>query len=465
MAKESQVVKSGMWYVVSNFVLRGISFITTPIFARLLTKREYGDFSNFSSWIAILTVFITLNMESTIISAQRDYKGREKQYEKSVLSLGLIVGFVFIIITNLIPTYFENIFSMKIGYINMMYLYILGMMFVNYFLVAERFKFEYKKTVFLSAFISITSSILSILLVYFMSDKLTGRILGYIIPAILVGIIFFFLVFVNNIKIDVNIWKYALPICLPFIPHLLSLNVLNSVDRIMITNYCGSEKTAIYSMAYTCGNVITILVSALNNAYSPWLAKKLTEKDYTSIKKYSILYFMFFLIFAIGIMLITPELLLILGGKAYAESKYVMIPIAVGCVCQFAYCMYVNVEQYDKKTYGMAVASISAALLNFVLNFIFIPKFGYIAAAYTTLLGYLWLLFVHVAFVYIIKRAYVYNTKAILIMILGTVAFSIVLNYLYHSNLLRWIIICLLMITLVIACFKNKAKLLELIRR
>ena len=48
-----------------------------------------------------------------------------------------------------------------------------------------------------------------------------------------------------------------------------------------------------------------------------------------------------------------------------------MPPVAAGCLLQFVYCMYVNIEQYEKKTVGMAMASVVAAGLNFVLNFIF----------------------------------------------------------------------------------------------
>ena len=69
-----------------------------------------------------------------------------------------------------------------------------------------------------------------------------------------------------------------------------------------------------------------------------------------------------------GIMLIVPEFLLIMGGQSYIEAIYVMPPVAFGCVCQFIYTMHVNIEQFKKKTVGMAIASISAAGLNYLLN-------------------------------------------------------------------------------------------------
>ena len=43
-------LKAGFWYVISNFLVKGIAFITTPIFARMMSAENYGEFSNFASW-------------------------------------------------------------------------------------------------------------------------------------------------------------------------------------------------------------------------------------------------------------------------------------------------------------------------------------------------------------------------------------------------------------------------------
>ena len=39
-----KALKSGVWYTLSNFLINGAAFITTPFFARLLTKTEYGEY-------------------------------------------------------------------------------------------------------------------------------------------------------------------------------------------------------------------------------------------------------------------------------------------------------------------------------------------------------------------------------------------------------------------------------------
>ena len=57
-------------------------------------------------------------------------------------------------------------------------------------------------------------------------------------------------------------------------------------------------------------------------------------------------------------------------------------------IMRFLYNLFANIEYYYGKTKYVAVASLGAAVTNFVLNYIFIPKFGYYVAGYTTLISY-----------------------------------------------------------------------------
>ena len=68
------VLKAGIWYTVSNFVFRGMAFITTPVFTRLLTKGEYGDFSNFASWMSILVIITSCDLQTSIIRSKLEFE-------------------------------------------------------------------------------------------------------------------------------------------------------------------------------------------------------------------------------------------------------------------------------------------------------------------------------------------------------------------------------------------------------
>lgn len=87
--------------------------------------------------------------------------------------------------------------------------------------------------------------------------------------------------------------------------------------------------------------------------------------------------------------MVGPEVVKLLASSAYWDGIKIIPPIVLSNFVIFAYTLYVNTEHYYKKTKGITVNTVVAAIVNIVLNFLFIPKFGYVAAAYTTLASYL----------------------------------------------------------------------------
>ena len=461
---DRKALKSGIWYTVSNFLVKGIGFITTPIFARLLSQAEYGQYSNFLSWQNIFMILITLTLEASIVSAQYDFREKVDEYILSMLILSTVsvcVWFCFFV-------FFENraldVLGLEAIYVKLLLLYLLFVPAVNLFQARERVRFRYKISVILSLILSVGASFLAVVLVFVMKDRLYGRIVGQLLPAILIGGCLYIYFGVKGKHISLSYWGYALKICLPYVPHLLSLTVLNSTDRIMIKRWCGDENAALYSLAYTCGAMVTVLFSSINSAYAPWLAERLSVDDYVGIRRTSRYYIYGGISLAIGIMLLAPEALLILGGNRYLEAKYVIPPVFMGCVCQFFYTMFVNVEQIKKRTIGMAFASISAALLNYLLNWMLIPRIGYLAAAYTTLVGYLWLLLVHMVLVRQMGMSKIYDCKCILLLVILGCILTVGINFLYHYNVLRGFIIIVYLLVSIGIIYKQRKNFIRIIK-
>ena len=80
--------KASIWFLICAFLQKGISVLTTPIFTRLLTAAEYGQFNVFNSWLSILQIFISLNL-SFGVYAQGLVKFSEDRYVFSSSMQGL----------------------------------------------------------------------------------------------------------------------------------------------------------------------------------------------------------------------------------------------------------------------------------------------------------------------------------------------------------------------------------------
>lgn len=450
----NMTIASGIWYTFCNFISSSIGFLTTPIFARLLTTAEYGEFSNIQTWMMILLYIFSLNLDATLLRASYEKRDDIDAYVLSMLALAVLSTLICGVLLFLGQEYWCNMFGIELPYLLCIFAYLLFQPSISLFQAHKRFQFQYKAASFSMMFVSIGSSVLSVLFVLNWADKLWGRVIGYLLPiCIMAGGLWVYYIYKGR-RIYLSYWKYAIPIAIPYIPHVLSLCLLNNMDKVMIRQMRGAEEVGLYSIACTCGIILTILASSINSAFAPWLADRMNKKEYDSIYKMSYPYVLAFSALVVGIVFISPEILYILGGEEYMEAVYVIPPIAVSCLVQYAYCMYVNVEQFLKKTMTMALATSIAALSNFCLNLFFINSFGYVAAAYTTLISYLILLIIHMYFVKKIGYAKVYNNKKIVGVVFITILIVMIQNMLLGLLTVRYIVLCIYILILGVCLLK-----------
>lgn len=462
--KNNKTLKASFWYLASSVFMKGLGFLTIPIFSRIMTKAEFGYYNNFTAWLSLLTIIVTLSLNASLVRARFDYEDDIFSFISSNLLLGSASTVLFGCLFWLCKDSVSEIFSLDFVYIAIMFLSMLVMPSYNMFQQVQRFRYKYRLVVALTVGTGVTSILLSLFLMYTMPDRLMARVIGAQAPTVVLAAVLYVYFLMKGRKLRLEHIKYSLAICLPYMVHLLAGTVLNSSDRVMITNTCGAESTALYGMAYNIAMIVNILWDSLNSAYSPWLGEMLNVKNYDAVKKYSYGYISFFVFCLLGVVLIAPETLYVLGGMDYIEAKYVIPPVMYGYLLLFLYSMYVNIEQFEKKTSGMAVATVFAALLNIGLNFILLPVFGYLAAAYTTIIGYAFLFIFHFLLVRKMGFTKVYDTKFILSVIIICCLGMLVSLWLYDHTLIRYILLLLYAAGTVILAIKNRDYLKKLIK-
>ena len=78
--------KAAVAFTFSSLTLKGIAFLTTPIFTRMMSSAQYGIISKYNSWNLILEVFALLGLTSAGVfnSGLNDYRDSRDQYISSV---------------------------------------------------------------------------------------------------------------------------------------------------------------------------------------------------------------------------------------------------------------------------------------------------------------------------------------------------------------------------------------------
>lgn len=457
-------IKATLWFFICSVLQRGISVITTPIFTRLLNTAEYGQFSVFNSWLSIIQIIVTFQLTSGVYTMGIvKFKEEEKVFTSSLQGLNLILCLTWTVIYIAFRGFWNRLFSLTTVQMLAMLLMIWSSTTFTFWMTTQRNQFRYHKLVLVTLLVSVAKPVVGILFVMNAQDKVTARILGLALVEVAAYSGFFVAQMLRGKKFySGTYWKYAILFNIPLIPHYLSNSILGSSDRIMIQNMVGVSEAGIYSLAYSISQIMQLVNDSLNKTMSPWLYQKIREKDYKSMSK--VVYPSLVLIAAANLALIAiaPEIVAIFAPPEYSEAIYVIPPVAMSLFATYLYLCFAPFEFYFEKRIWTTIGTLTSAVANIVLNYIFIQLCGYQAAGYTTLVCYLLNAVMHYFFMRKVCKVYLedirpYDPKALILIAAVFMGVGFLYIPLYSNMAARYSFTAVLLLALII----NRKKLIS----
>lgn len=185
-----KAAKASIGYTVGNILIKGINFISLPIFVRVMTTEEFGVYNVFLSYDAILFVIIGFAMHSCIRNANQDFKGRINEFVSSITLLYIFNLLSLCIISILFGAYLTNLLGVGQYVLIMLVCFSFGSAVIALYNNYLALEYSYKKYLIVAATNSIGNILISFLLMFtfFRSDKAYGRIVGVTIVAFIVGV-------------------------------------------------------------------------------------------------------------------------------------------------------------------------------------------------------------------------------------------------------------------------------------
>lgn len=383
-------VRASFWFLICAFVQRGLSVLTTPIFTRLLTPQEYGQFSVFNSWLNVVTILVSLNLYAGVYMQGLVKFDREQATFSSsmqgltvVLASGWTAGYL------LFRTQVNQLLGLPTVQVLAMLVIIWAGAAFNFWSVAQRAAYRYRRLVAMTLLVTVSQPVVGIWLVVHAQDKVTARIVGLALVQLIAYVGFFFIQMRRGRRFfSARFWKYAICFNVPLLPHFLSQAVLFSSDRIMIDKMLGAGVAGIYTLASAISMLTTLFNDVLLQTLEPWMYRKIKAGRAGDISRVALPALGMIAAINIGFIAFAPELVAIFAPAAYLQAIWVMPPITMSVFFAFLYNFFVVFELYYEKTLFVTVATIAGAGLNLGLNFWLIPRLGFYAAGYTTLICY-----------------------------------------------------------------------------
>lgn len=447
--------------ILSVGVLSIINFISIPIFTRLLGVNQFGEYTIYYTWVTFFACSISLQIESTLGVARHNF-GEEsfKKYASSVTLLSIICAICIAITVITLNSHVYKFIS-NTNYLVLMLVNASGIAMVN--LTANYLIFDKKAEIrfLLNSSISVLSTVASIyLILYANTEKYISRGIGGAISYAIISVICIILVIKSGRTFfNAKYWKFAIMTGAPVILHMLSQNILNQSNKIMM-DYIGLSKTEIGIFGFICSltAIVNVLLSALNTTWVPYLYDELHKGNTEKIKSMTGNYIFLFTSVCVCFILTSAELCkLFAPGEFWGSISYIPF-FAISSYFIFMYQFPVNVEFFNKKTISIAICTVIASLISIVLNYTLIYKFNVLGAVIGVILSNAVLFVIHyISTEFMINVECLYNKDKFIIgflcIIMSIIGYYLLKDFVY----LRWIISIIIASTAVTRIIKNKS--------
>lgn len=447
--KLNRGVKASAIYTVSSFITKGVNIITLPIFTRIMTTEQIGIVTTYNSWVSILNVFACLGLTTGSFSiAMHELKDTRNEYESSILTLTSITAIVISAIYAAAYAKINRLLGLPWLLVVLMLIGFLLHPATDFWMARERFEYKYKLSAFISVFSAIMSSCLAIVVTLLCrrfnnSEVAIYRLYAtYFVYDMVAIALYIYIMKEGRVFCNFRYWKYGVKLSIPLMIHALAKHILDVSDKIMIQRLCGNSSAGIYGTLYSLSSLSLILWTAINVSLVPYMFSSLDNKATSKEKINGVILpvLAIYGVFATLLALISPEIVKIIATKEYYEAIYMMPPVAAGIYFISLYSIMGNILLYNKKTSYIMFATIFAAALNVGLNYVFILKFGYMAAAYTTLFCNVILAAGQSLLAKKVHGELPFDGKKVCMLSMVVTAAVLLCNFLYSYNAMRYAI-------------------------
>lgn len=379
---------------LTNVVNTLIGIILIPIFTKGRPLEDYGLWVQINVSLGLIPGLTCLGLPYTLvryIAGEKD-KSKIKETVYSILFVVLAVNAVLApLFAYLIITYFgNNELNLVPMFAILLFIQALSTVGWNYLRAIQKIK-KYSLFMILQNLLTVFGVGYAIVNNY----GIYGALLVLFVVRLLIFIILLYEI-VSNLGVYMPRFTYMrefLRFGLPTIPGNFSAWIVSSSDRYLIGYYLGVKYVGYYNPPYSLGSLLNFIIVPLAFLLPAALSKLYEEGKIEEVKLYLEYLLKYYLIIAIpavfGLSILAKPILIILSTQEIAEKSHLVVPLVGASIMLFGiYVIVAHILVLKKRTDIVAKIWIVAATLNFLLNMIFIPKFGIIGAAITTLVAY-----------------------------------------------------------------------------
>jgi O-antigen/teichoic acid export membrane protein len=376
------------WIAVGELIGRVFQFLYLKVLTGAIGTENFGIISFAGSNVSFFVLFATLGLDTYGIREIAKNRDSSSSIVNSILTLRLILAFLaYGILFSYISLSVESEFIRMIMLIIGLRIMAESLHFSWVFQGLENFKVSALRNTALYFF-----SFVGIYALVSTPDHTTLAVTILMVVMISVSLaqIIYYVLKIDSIKISINLdaWKKILKQSIPIGISAFFIIVYNNSDMIMIGFMRGNIETGLYSAAFKILTIAIIPSGLIQQIFYPKLSKFANPEDSLKILiKYIQILFSLAVFIAGSFYIYAKELILFQFHEEYLASVPALEIMTMKIFLSFAAVTFTTSLLASSKQNFVMKAVAFSALLNIILNFVLIPDFGFIGAAWTTVIS------------------------------------------------------------------------------
>lgn len=424
--KLKNTLKHTFIYGLGNLSIKLIGLVLLPLYTKHLSSAEYGAFAILEVTSLIITYVFSFKLSTSMM---RWWSSIEDDNYKKVIVFTAFSSSILVVIFLNINSFLFSKFLSKI-LLDDKYLYDLvrivflsaSFEILNYYAL-ELIRLKEKSILYVAIAVLRTVVVLTlnIILVAYCNYGIKGIILSQLSGHVLVFVLTFPFLRRNMImRYDWSEFRKMLNYGIPLVFSTVAMMLMNMGDRYLIRYLLDFSDVGVYSLGYKISSVINIFIlQSFQMGFLPIAYKQFQTKDANRFFSKTLTYYTLILtISALILTLFSKELIELLSRREEYYRAYTVVPFfSLAFILRGIEYVFSLGLHYTKKTKYNALIVMSLAILNVILNFIFIPSLKIIGASVATVICWM---FMAVLFYIFSQKFYKvdYEIKKIIMIIL-----------------------------------------------
>ena len=445
MNKKKQFAKTTLIIFFGKVCTQLISFFLLPLYTAYLVKSEYGIVDLIQTYVLLFVPIITLELEMSIFRFLIDSRGKEKDTKKLISNDFYVLGISLTIFSIL---YFIIINFVKIPFPFVIWIDVIVCVLSGNFLQVARGlgkTLDFSISCILTGLTTVCSNII---LICFCGMQAEGMIISMALANFICAFYLFIRLklysYINFKLVDHKLLKEMYKYSIPLVPNGISWWIVNVSDRSIISFVIGAAANGVYAISNKFPTVLSSLTGIFNLSWSESASLHIDSPDRDEFfSDIANTIMRLFVALGVGMIACMPFVFPIMVNKEYNEAYLYIPPLVLATIFNVAICLYSQIYLAKKMSKQVASTTIMGAIINILINVVFIRYIGLFAAAISTTISY-FAMFIY-RHIDLKKYVHIQYEKGLFIKSFLAFSFAIILYYYNHliTNIICFIVICI----------------------